>query len=81
MADTPVWDDTPTCEVRIYREGRLVHTELCDSDRAAVEIAARWDEDAAVTIEVDDLTFRHRPGDILEPEPSIPVDADYPESP
>lgn len=81
MPENRTWDDSPTVEVRIYRGGQLVHTELCESDAEAADVADRWGEDASVTVEVDDLTIRHRPGDVLEPDPPVVGDFDYPEGP
>lgn len=60
--------ETPTIEVRVYRDGQLVERELYESeDQAALAVEA-WAEIEGVECEVDDLSIRHRPGDILEPE-------------
>jgi hypothetical protein len=61
-------DSSPTVEVRVFRHGALVHRELCESEAEAATIADWWSELEGVTVEVDDLTVSHRPGDILEPE-------------
>ena len=73
--DTQVdpWD-TPRIEVRVYRHGELVQTELCDSEEDATRVVETWSELDDVTCEVDDLTVRHGPEDVLAPEPAVPVD-------
>ena len=72
-------DEAPTVEVRVWRHGELVHTELCESEEQASLILEDWQEMDGVRCEVDDLSVRHRPGDILEPgEPEAAAD-DYPE--
>jgi hypothetical protein len=63
-------DETPTIEVRIYRHGELIRTELVESDEQAALVIEEWAEHDGITCEVDDLTVRHRPGDILAPEPA-----------
>lgn len=80
MADQqpPSWDEAPTVEVRVFRHGELVHTEVCESEEQAALVVERWTELDGVQCEVDDLTVRHRPGDIFEPEPAIVDDEDYP---
>jgi hypothetical protein len=64
-------------EVRVYRDGTLVHTELCESEDDAALVVEQWSEQPRVTCEVDDLSVRHRAGDIAEPEPPV-TDVDYP---
>lgn len=72
-------DETPTVEVRVYRHGDLVHRELCESEEQAALVIEEWSELDGVECEVDDLSVRHEPGDILEPEPAELLDEDYPE--
>lgn len=72
-------DETPTVEVRVYRHGELVHRELCESEEQAALVIEEWSEMDGVECEVDDLSVRHEPGDILEPEPAELLDEDYPE--
>lgn len=67
----------PTLEVRVYRDGLLVHSELCESEDEAALIVDAWSEQPGVTCEVDDLSIRHRPDDVLAPEPPEPT-IDYP---
>jgi hypothetical protein len=70
--------ETPTIEVRVYRDGRLIERELCESDEQAALAVEAWQEVEGVECEIDDLSIRHRPGDILEPEPADVDRADYP---
>jgi hypothetical protein len=74
-------DDTPTVEIRVFRHGELVHTELCESEEQAALVVDEWSELEGVHCEVDDLTVKHRPGDILEPEPAVLAEEDYPPQP
>jgi hypothetical protein len=62
-------DETPTVEVRVYRDGRLVHRELCESDDDAALVVEEWNEIEGTEFEVDDLSSRHRPDQILDLEP------------
>lgn len=70
--------ETPTIEVRVYRDGRLAERELYESDDQAALAVEAWSEIEGVECEVDDLTIRHYPGDILEPEPAEPDIDEYP---
>ena len=70
-------DDAPTTEVRVFRHGELVHQELCESEEQASLVVDEWSELDGVFCEVDDLSVRHRPGDILEPEPATLNEDDY----
>jgi hypothetical protein len=70
--------ETPTIEVRVYRDGELLRQELCESDEQAAQVVHEWEEVQGVECEVDDLSFRHRPGDVLEPEPAESPDEEYP---
>lgn len=63
------YGETPTVEVRVYRDGRLWLKELCESDDEAASVIEEWSQLEGVTCEVDDLSVRHRAGDILGPEP------------
>jgi hypothetical protein len=44
---------------------------LCESEEEAAMAVEEWSEVDGVECEVDDLTFRHRPGDVSEPQPAI----------
>jgi len=69
--------ETATIEVRVFRHGELVHRELCESEQQASLVVDEWAEMDGVTCEVDDLSVRHRPGQILEPEPAETLEEDY----
>jgi hypothetical protein len=70
-------DDTPTVEVRVLRDGELIHRELCESAEEASSVVAQWAEMEGVRCEVDDLSAHHHAGEILEPEPdNSPGDGD-----
>ncbi len=70
--------ETPTIEVRVYRGGRLLSRELCESEEQAGLAVQEWEEIEGVECEVDDLSIRHRPGDIFEPEPAVALGDEYP---
>jgi hypothetical protein len=72
-------DEAPTIEVRVFRHGELVHRELCESEEQAALVVDEWAELDDVECEVDDLSVRHRPGDILEPELAEQAEEDYPQ--
>jgi len=77
LAEGAGWD-TPCTEVRIYRRGELVQREMCESDAEVEQVLAAWSEIEDVTCQVDDLSYHHRPGDVLEPEPAVLSDEDDP---
>jgi hypothetical protein len=71
--------ETPNVEVRVYRHGHLVARELCEDGDRVADVLDAWAELDGVECEVDDLSTRHHPGDILEPEADeIDVEAGYP---
>lgn len=72
-------DEAPTIEVRVYRHGDLVHRELCESEEQAALVIEEWSELDGVECEVDDLSVRHEPGEILEPEPAELREQAYPD--
>lgn len=49
-------DAAPTIEVRVYRDGGLVTTELCETRDDAAEVVASWEETHGVECEVSDLS-------------------------
>ena len=71
--------EPPTIEVRVWRQGELVHTELCESEEQASLVVEEWQELEGVSCEVDDLSIRHRPEEILGPEPAEQAAEAYPE--
>ena len=62
--------DSPTVEVRVYREGALLQQELCGSEEEALAVVEAWSEHEGVECEVEDLSSRHRADQISEPEPA-----------
>jgi hypothetical protein len=71
-------DEVPFLEVRVFRHGTLVHRELCESEEQASLVVDAWSELDGVRCEVDDLSIRHEPGQVLEPEPPELADEGYP---
>ena len=61
-------DEVPTLEVRVFRHGELVHRELCESEEQASLVIDEWAELDGVECDVDALSIRHRPGEIMESE-------------
>jgi hypothetical protein len=58
---------TPTVEVIVYRDGAVVHRELCATDADASAVADQWNELGAIECQIEDLSVRHGPTDVLEP--------------
>lgn len=65
----------PTIEVRIYRDGQLLDTELCESEEEAATVVKQWSDIENVYVLVDDLSAHHDPGDILAPD-ELPMSDD-----
>lgn len=61
--------DSPTVEVRVWRDDALIHRQLCESAEDAASIVDHWSEIEGVRCEVDDLAVRHHPDQILDPQP------------
>jgi hypothetical protein len=62
--------ETPTLEVCVYRNGALVHRELCESEADAAAVAEGWEQEPGIKCEVADLsTGRHDVEDV-EVEPT-----------
>jgi hypothetical protein len=66
----------PTVEVVVYRDGEVIHRELCESTDAAADVVDQWSEVEGVECAVDDLSIHHRMGQILEPAPEESLDDD-----
>jgi hypothetical protein len=64
-------DTAPTVEVTVYRDGELIHRELCESELEAESVVERWKEVDGTEFQVDDLAVHHRPTDILEPSEGV----------
>jgi hypothetical protein len=72
-------EEALTIEVRVFRHGELIHSELCESEDQASVIVDEWAEMEGAHCEVDNLSVHHHPGQIVEPEPDEPFDDDYPD--
>jgi hypothetical protein len=71
---------TPTIEVQVFRNGRRIASERCDSEDDAAEAVARWSEQPGVECTVEDIATRSGADDILyEPEPIEDHADEYPE--
>jgi hypothetical protein len=66
--------ESPTVEIVVFRNGREVARELCDTPDEATLVVERWSEEPGVVCQVDDLSERHRPEDIRDPSPDDPFD-------
>lgn len=71
-------EERPCIEVRVFVDGRLVHEQRCESEEEASSVVERWSELEGSEFEVDDLSTRHRAGEILEPEPDGAGEDDRP---
>ncbi|MGZ4801575.1 MAG: hypothetical protein ACXVJ7_16765 [Acidimicrobiia bacterium] len=67
---------TPTIEVTVYRDGELVHRELCETETDASAVVEQWSEFESVVCQIDDLSVHHRSTDVLEPTESVMPDDD-----
>jgi hypothetical protein len=68
--------ETPTLEVRAYRDGVLMRRELCESEEDAAAFVDAWEQEPGIRCEVDDLSLRSHDTESFEVEPT---DADeYP---
>lgn len=74
----PSGAESPTVEVTVFRSGREIARELCDTPEEAALAVERWGEDAGVVCQVDDLSVHHGPEDIRDPWPDDLVTDDYP---
>ncbi|MGB5760647.1 MAG: hypothetical protein WBM50_27285 [Acidimicrobiales bacterium] len=48
--------ETATVEVKVYRDGHLVHTQLCESAEEAAALVASWEETPGTECLVEDLS-------------------------
>jgi hypothetical protein len=77
MSDHIAYDiGAPSIEVRIFREGRVIARELCESEEQAELLVERYADERGMTFEVEDLSLERRPGEILA-SPSIGFDEGY----
>ena len=70
--------ESPVVEVRVYRHGVLTLRQLCEGVEEAAAVVDAWSELDGVECEVDDLSVKHRPDEILEPSLSEPPFEEYP---
>lgn len=65
-------DETaPTVEVTVFKDGHVIHRELCESEADAAASVERWKEVDGAEFQVDDLAIHHRSTDILEPTEGV----------
>ena len=62
--------ETPTLTVRVYRDGVLLHSELCESEADAAAAVETWEQEANITCEVGDLSAQRHDVEDLELEPT-----------
>ena len=66
MSESTMYDvGTPSLELRIYHDGRLIGTELCESEEDAAAAVDHWSDGSDVTFVVEDLTTPNEPEDAL----------------
>ena len=62
--------ETPTLTVRVYRDGVLLHSELCESEADAAAAVETWEQEANITCEVGHLSAERHDVEDLELEPT-----------
>jgi hypothetical protein len=72
--NSTVWE-TPSIEVRVYRDNDLVERELCETEVEAAAVTEAWSDVEGVVCRVDDLSGGSEPAGVLDPRP-WEVDAD-----
>jgi hypothetical protein len=75
MSETQADGTTPTLEVRVLRDGVVVHRELCEGEADARVVVQTWSDVEGVVVDVVDLTRDAEPSGVLEPR-HWEVDAD-----
>ena len=75
MSEMQESGSTPTLEVRVLRDGVVVHRELVESDEEANAVVEAWADTDGVTCEITDLTRDDGRQSVLDPRP-WEVDAD-----
>lgn len=58
-------EEVPTLDVRVVRDGVIVHRELCETTEQASALAKQWGDIEDTTIEIVDL---------VAPDPSAAAD-------
>ena len=82
MSDEPSSERDEDADVgmcRVFRHGTLVHQQLVESEEQAALVVDQWAEIEGVRCEVGDLSIRHHPADIVEPELLIRPDEGHDE--
>lgn len=69
--------ESSTVEVRVYRNGELTHRQLCESVEEAGAAVDAWSELQGVECEVDSLSVKDHPEEILEPSLAEPLVEEY----
>ena len=78
MSESTMYDvGAPSLELHIYHDGRLIGTELCESEEDAANAVDHWSDGADVTFVVEDLTTPNEPEDALVTVSEADVDG-YP---
>ena len=74
--------ETPSVEVRVYRDGRLIERELCEDSERVTACSMRGRRSTESNARSTTSRARHRPGDVLEPESEeVDVEPGYPHEP
>ena len=71
------WSEARTVEVKVYRHGHLVHTQLCESADEAAAVVSAWEETPDTECTVEDLSATTHDESSLEVGGTGP-DAGYP---
>jgi hypothetical protein len=61
---------TPSIELRVYRFGEFIFSQLCESEDQTADAVRGWERLDGVVCEVDDITDGCRHGHVIEAEPS-----------
>jgi hypothetical protein len=59
----------PTLVVNVYEGGKLITRVQCETADEAAGVVTEWEATDGVECEIEDLATRHRPEDVLAPEP------------
>jgi hypothetical protein len=60
---------TATIEMRVYRYGQFILSQLCEDEEETAEAVRGWEAIDGVVCEVDDITDGSRHGHLIETEP------------
>ena len=70
--------ETGSIEVRVYRDGKVVERQLCESTEQAAAVVEAREQIDGIECEVRDLSGADGLGDISEPELGEAMLDDYP---